>query len=129
MTAIREMLARVGVMIATVLAAGAVAAGQAGALTARQAADHLGEQATVCGKVATARYAQSTRGAPTFLNLDAPYPNPVFTIVIWKDNRDKFGKAEERYRDKSICVTGKITSYRGEAQMVATDPRQITLKQ
>jgi hypothetical protein len=47
---------------------------QAKRLTAADAKDHIGEQATVCGKVASSRYAATTRGKPTFLNLDKPYP-------------------------------------------------------
>lgn len=44
-------------------------------LTASEAKDHIGEQATVCGKVVSTRYAESSRGSPTFLNFDQPYPN------------------------------------------------------
>ena len=124
----RSSVTRVLLAVPVLACVSVIAAGQASTLTASQAADHLGKQATVCGKVASGRYAQSARGQPTFLNLDAPYPNPVFTIVIWRDSREKFGAVEEKYRDKAICVTGKITSYRGEAQIVATDPKQISLK-
>jgi hypothetical protein len=81
-------------------------------LTAIEAKGHIGEQATVCGKVASARYAAATRGKPTFLNLDKPYPNQVFTVVIWGENREKFVTPEEKYRDKQVCVSGKITEYR-----------------
>src|SRR6266849_2261159 len=51
--------------------------------TAMEAKDHIGEQATVCGKVTSTRYAATTRGKPTFLNLDKAYPSQVFTILIW----------------------------------------------
>ena len=60
-------------------------------LTTSEAKEHFGETATVCGEVASTRYADSTKGQPTFLNLDKPYPNQIFTIVIWGDNRSKFG--------------------------------------
>jgi hypothetical protein len=43
-------------------------------LTAAEAKDHIGERATVCGRVASTRYAVTSRGKPTFLNLDKPYP-------------------------------------------------------
>jgi len=56
-----------------------------------EAKEHFGETATVCGEVVSARYADSTKGQPTFLNLDKPYPNQVFTVVIWGNNRSKFG--------------------------------------
>src|ERR1700686_4594028 len=72
-------------------------------LSATEAKDHIGEQATVCGKVASTRYAATTRGKPTFLNLDKPYPSPLFTVLIWGENRKKLGTPEEKYRDKQVC--------------------------
>jgi DNA/RNA endonuclease YhcR with UshA esterase domain len=96
--------------------------------TAVEAKDHIGEQTTVCGKVAGTRYAVTTRGKPTFLNLDKPYPNPVFTVLIWGENREKFGTPEERYRDKQVCVTGKITEYRGGPEIVVSDPQNIEIE-
>jgi len=94
-------------------------------LSTSEARDHIGEQATVCGKVASTRYAATTRGKPTFLNLDKPYPNQIFTVLIWGENREKFGAPEEKYRDKHICVTGKITEYRGAPEIVVSDPQNI----
>jgi hypothetical protein len=102
--------------------------GQAKKLTPTEAKDHIGEQATVCGKVASTRYAATSRGKPTFLNLDKPYPAQVFTILIWGENRDKFGAPEEKYRDKQVCVTGKITEYRGTPEVVVSDPQDIELQ-
>src|SRR5512137_1607048 len=51
-------------------------------ITPAEAKNHIGQEMTVCGNVANSRQA-STRGQPTFLNLDKKYPNPMFTIVIW----------------------------------------------
>jgi hypothetical protein len=42
--------------------------------TAAEAHAHIGETAMVCGEVVSTRYASSTKGHPTFLNLDKPYP-------------------------------------------------------
>jgi hypothetical protein len=50
--------------------------------SAAEAKDHFGESATVCGEVASTRYVASSKGQPTFLNLDKPYPNQIFTVVI-----------------------------------------------
>jgi hypothetical protein len=97
-------------------------------LTAVEAKDHVGEHATVCGKVVSTRYAASTRGKPTFLNIDKSYPNPLFTILIWGENREKFGRPEEKFRDKQVCVTGKITEYRGGAETVISDPQNIEIE-
>ena len=92
-----------------------------------EAKDHVGEVATVCGDVASTHYAHSTKGQPTFLNLDRPYPNPIFTILIWGSNRGKFGTPENEFRGKRVCVTGKIMEYRGSPEIVADSPAQIKL--
>jgi hypothetical protein len=60
---------------------------QAANLSAEDAAKHVGETATVCGKVASANYASRSRGHPTFLDIDEPYPTAVITVVIWGENR------------------------------------------
>ena len=101
---------------------------QQGTLTAGQAKEHVGESATVCGVVASARYAASSRGQPTFLNLDQAYPNTIFTVVIWGNVRAAFSEPPEvAYREKRICVTGLISSYRGTPQIVASTPRVIVV--
>jgi hypothetical protein len=101
--------------------------GQNKKLSATEAKAHIGENATVCGRVVSARYATASRGKPTFLNFDREYPHEVFTIVIWGENREKFGNPEEKYRNQEICVSGRITEYRGLPEVVASDPTQITI--
>jgi hypothetical protein len=94
-------------------------------ITAAEAKDHVGETRTVCGKVASTHFASSSKGQPTFLNLDEPYPKEDFTILIWGSDRAKFGAPETKYKDAKVCVTGKITSFRGKAEIIATEPTQI----
>ena len=86
---------------------------------------HIGETATVCDIVASSRYAPSTKGQPTFFNLDKPYPNHIFTLLIWGESRAKFGAPETEYNGKLICTTGKIAEYRGVPEIVVDDPKQI----
>jgi hypothetical protein len=97
-------------------------------LSAVEAKDHVGEQATVCGKVVSTRYAATTRGKPTFLDFEKSFPNSLFTVLIWGENREKFGTPEEKYRDKQICVTGKITEYRGAPEVVLADPQNVEIE-
>src|SRR5262245_38514307 len=95
-------------------------------LTAAEAKAHIGEQATVCGLVKSARWASASNHKPTFLNLDEPYPKQVFTVVIFEESRGKFATApEDRFKDKRICVTGKIEEFRGTPEIVVTAPSQI----
>jgi micrococcal nuclease len=97
-------------------------------LTAAEAKDHIGETATVCGKVVSARFAKDSKGQPTFLNLDEPYPNHIFTIVIWGSDKEKFGDILAKYSVKNVCVTGKITSYQGKPEIAVSDPSQIEIQ-
>ena len=97
-------------------------------LSASQAKDHIGEQATVCGKVVSTRYADTSRGSPTFLNFDDPYPNQIFTLLIWGSDRPKFGNPETAYRGKQLCVNGRINSYKGVPEIVASDPTQVKVQ-
>lgn len=94
-------------------------------ISASDAKNHVGEIATVCGQVASTHYAARSRGNPTFINLDKPYPNSIFTVVIWGSDRAKFGEPETSYSGKKICVTGNITLYRGAPETTVHDPSEI----
>ncbi len=98
---------------------------QTNKITAAEAKDHVGETRTVCGKVASTHYASGSKGQPTFLNLDEPYPKEVFTILIWGSDRAKFGTPETKYKDARVCVTGKITSHREKPEIAASPSLKI----
>jgi hypothetical protein len=100
----------------------------ANVLSPDQAPYHIGKTATVCGVVASTRYASGTKGQPTFLNFDVPYPRQVFTVVIWGSDRPKFGTPETALMGKHACATGTIQLFRGKAEIVASDPRQIVVQ-
>jgi len=95
-------------------------------LSPEAAAGHLGETATVCGVVVSAEYEANEQNQPTLLNLGKPYPNAIFTAVIYGDNRQKFGTPETSLRGKRICVSGPISDYQGRPEIVLTDPSQLT---
>lgn len=97
-------------------------------LTAAEAKNHIGEKATVCGNVVSTHYAARTKGNPTFLNLDEPYPKQIFTILIWGSDRSKFGDPEAKYGNKRVCVTGLIKDYKGVPEVVAEQPSQIEIQ-
>jgi hypothetical protein len=97
-------------------------------ISAAEAKNHVGERATVCGEVASTHYAARSRGNPTFINLDKTYPKQIFTVLIWGSDRQKFGDPEEAFRSKHICVTGKISDYKGVPEIIAYDPTQIKVR-
>jgi len=87
-----------------------------------------GENATVCGIVASTHYASSSRRAPTFVNLDKPYPNQPFTILIWGEDLAKFDPKPTTWDGKRVCATGTISSYQGRPEIVAKEPGQIRVQ-
>jgi len=98
-------------------------------ITAEEAKDHAQETNTVCGLVAGARYLESSKSKPTFLNFTRPFPEQNFTALISNDARGKFkGPPEEIFKGKTICVTGFITISRDRPQIVVNDPAQIEVQ-
>jgi hypothetical protein len=91
----------------------------------KDAMAHVGESATVC-VVASAKFAVNSRSQPTFLDFDRPYPNAIFTAVIFGDDRPKFGSPETTLGGKRICVTGQIRDYRGKPEIILHDPSQLS---
>lgn len=99
-----------------------------GAVSWTAAKSVVGRVATVKGPVVDAYYARSSNGSPTFLNLGRRYPSPGrFTIVIWSENRSRFGTPERRYRGRTICVRGRVSTYNGVPQVEAVSPAQIAV--
>jgi hypothetical protein len=98
------------------------------AISPEDAAKFIGQQKMVCGTVASAHYASRSKGQPTFLNLNKPYPHQVFTVLIWGSDRGKFEKPPEALSGKEICVMGMIQSYRGRPEIIVKDPSQIKAK-
>ena len=94
-----------------------------------EAANYVNKNVTVCGKVASAYYASELEEKPTFLNLDKPYPDQIFTIFILPDVRSQFeNKPEVFYLNKEVCVTGKITLYNSKPQIVLEKKGDLKLK-
>lgn len=94
-------------------------------IDAEAAINHVGEQAIVCGTVASAKYAINSRGQPTFLDFDRRYPDQPFLALIWGEARAKFGEPENVYMGHKICVTGTIVTYKGTPEIVLADPSQL----
>lgn len=93
------------------------------------AGKHIGDSVTVCGKVSGGRFLEAAKGTPTFLNLGQAFPNHTLTIVIWGDLRKQFEKApEELFKDKEICVTGRIELFRERPQIVLRRKEDVKLK-
>src|ERR1700694_5806168 len=62
---------------------GRAASSPARRIAAGEAAQHVGEEAMVCGLVASARYAANAAGKPTFPDFGGAFPREGFSVVIW----------------------------------------------
>jgi hypothetical protein len=88
-------------------------------ITAQDAALHYNENVHCCAKV----YGIKVLDNLTLVNLGAAYPNQPLTVVL-RDNAKDMGPGLD---GKTICVTGKVVSYRDKPEIVVTDPKMIIL--
>ena len=98
-------------------------------IPASEAHKYVGKNKTVSGTVVAARYAAGSRGQPTFLNFEKPFPNQVFDVVIWGSDRSKFeSPPDSAFLGRQVHVTGLIEKYEGKPRIVVTDPGQIFVR-
>jgi hypothetical protein len=98
-----------------------------GAVSWQTARRHIVHIVTIRGPVASTKFAASN-GSPTFLDIGAAYASPRrFTVVIWIENRGRFGRPEGRYRGHTVCVRGYVDEYAGVPEIEATSPTQIAV--
>jgi DNA/RNA endonuclease YhcR with UshA esterase domain len=77
--------------------------------------------------IVTGRVAQITiRPTVTFLNLDKPFPNSPFTVVIFHGHSSFFGDANA-LKGKSIEIRGKIKNYQGKPEIALDRTNQLTV--
>lgn len=97
-------------------------------IPADQARDFIGREATVCGKVESANFAENAAGTPTFLHLGAPFPRQPFQVRINGEHRGNFSFApEEALKDKVICASGRIARASNRAEIVVRVPGDLAL--
>jgi hypothetical protein len=89
--------------------------------TARDAAQHVGETATINDKVDGIH--QLGKGNIS-LNMGGTYPNPAFTAVIPARSAAQFPQPHQ-YEGRTVAVSGKITLRRGKPEIIITSPAQI----
>ena len=90
--------------------------------TAREAAQHVGETATITDKIDGVH--RSGKGN-IFLNMGGTYPNPTFTAVIPARSAAQFPPPQQ-YEGRTVAVTGKISLDKGKPEIIVTSPSQIS---
>ena len=92
--------------------------------TATEAAKHVGETATVTGKIEDAYQA---KGGNIFLNMGGRHPNETFTIFVPASAASEF-KDVKAYDGKTVSVTGKIEEHKDKPQIAIRSSSDITAK-
>jgi len=61
---------------------------------------------------------RKTGSGSIFFNFDAKFPNHTFSGSIWSDNVRNFSyEPEIELLGKKICITGKISDFKGKPTM------------
>ena len=89
-------------------------------ITATEAKKHVGEDAVVTGTIAEVNKSASL----VRLNFDKPYPDNVFTGVIFSRNTNDFPEVE-KLKGKTVELSGKIAEYRNRPQIVINSTNQV----
>jgi DNA/RNA endonuclease YhcR with UshA esterase domain len=85
---------------------------------------NIGKKVTVCAAV----YDIKSSSNITRINLGAKYPNSPLTIIIFERSYKNFSSTiEELYKNKNICVKGKIEDYKGKAEITIESPENIVV--
>lgn len=64
----------------------------------------------------------------SLLNIGGKFPNEVITMVVFKNDKPKFEREPVNlFEEKRICVTCKVTLYKGKLHIVVNDPKQVKL--
>jgi len=92
--------------------------------TAADAQNHVGEYASVIGKV---YQVFTSKKGTIFLDIGGNYPNNPFTAVIFYRDAPKFSTVSD-YKGKTVKFTGKIKSYEGTPEIILNDESQIEVE-
>ena len=103
-------------------AAGAAAPVSIGIIDYTDASKHIGNLASVRGTLIDA---YTSASGTVFLDFCKSYKTCPFSAVIFADDVKKFGDLS-RYNGTAVTLTGKISSYQGNAEMILSDPSQIS---
>lgn len=103
-----------------VLLCGASAAAECVPFT--EARKHLGDSACIRGKVL--KVARSPKSGTHFLNFCENYRDCAFSVVVFAKDLPRVGDITQ-LTGQEIEIYGKVKEYRGQAEMVLNDVRQL----
>jgi micrococcal nuclease len=88
--------------------------------------NYLGKTITVCDKVYGTHISKGEKKTTT-LNLGADFPNQKLAVVIFEKDLPNFSYTPAVFlKDKNVCVTGKLMTYKDRPEIILSDPKNLT---
>jgi len=101
--------------------AGKASAQQPKGFTVADFKNNIGKVGTLCDTVYSYKAVSDTL---TLLNMGAAYPRQKYTIAV-KGNQIKLDLSS--IKGKHVCATGTFEFFKGQPEIVADKPEQITV--
>jgi hypothetical protein len=98
-------------------------------ITTAKAKDYINSLACVKGKVVSYKLASEGKTV-NYINIDAAYPNNIFTIVVTNEYLETAKIKIQDLQDKIIFIYGRITTYKNDPKQIPQifNPRWIEVK-
>lgn len=91
-----------------------------GPVDIKNVSKYIGKTISVTAKA----YSAKDIGSMVLVNLGAPYPNQLLTLAL-KGEAKTLGNQLE---NKTMTVTGEVIDYKGKAEIIVTNPNQISVR-
>lgn len=98
-------------------------------ITTAKVKEYMDKEVCVLGKVVSFKLASEGKNT-NYINIDKPYPESIFTVVISNFYLEKLNIKIEDLKDKDIYIKGKITTYKNDPKQIPQiyNPISITIK-
>lgn len=98
-------------------------------ITTAKIQDYMDKEVCVVGKVVSFKLASEGKNT-NYINIDKPYPESVFTVVISNYYLEKLNIKIEDLKDKYIYIKGTISTYKNDPKQIPQiyNPKSIEIK-
>ncbi len=83
---------------------------------------HIGDSLTIRGYVADIYLSDKV----AYINFENKFPKNIFSCAVFENRFNDFGDLS-KYKDKTVEVTGKITTYKNKPQVILNSKDQIRI--
>jgi hypothetical protein len=90
---------------------------------------HIGDTVFFVSHITAVKYFPKVKGEPTLIYLGNPYPNPLITLIIAQDvrNKIKLNLSEDSINGKMVHVKGRVEASKGKPIIVIRNPSQLQI--